>query len=795
MVLSRKYISVLALLLFVFLYSNDFVIAQSATPPPVTRTFTVTGVVPPKVTDYQLELDTDPTGVVTVGQNEEITFKITYGSMLKYPYQMTLEAQWYLGTLVGEGLYTFDVVSYVPGSASQAEGSTVPVVNLTNRTISWNISSFPSETTDQEVTFKLKTPLLRISDGNVEFKVKARIFTSRITIPDEEVSLTYIPSDAYVPTSTPTYTPTPTGLPTQSSTTATPPPISTPTPIPLVADIKLHELDSTSAVLLVTSSKPAKITVYYGTSQYLENSVVDSMLSISKKISLAKLQPNTTYFARVRATDANGLTYITPEFFVFKTPKEPAINEEVSRRYYIGSTGVMLDSAYLTSSKQSFVFPIDTMINIVLPFEDKSPAQVYVKLVNNKVLGLNNFTKNSYHERIRLLETQEGVYSGQFLTSSTQGLYDLMIEKRQIDGDFSIEKLTQLNTVNPMKVKGEAGEPVENARISIDIWNSRTKLYESLPVESIGLTNPVKSETDGTFPFVLPNGKYKVHITSIGYKDVEESFDFSPSEEKYYPQFTMQRAPFSIFDLLRYFYEIVFDAYQHVSHYLDELYASYRFMHMSTIVGIFTLSILSLYLTAHYLTVRVEDLYIFIVKLAKKILHPFVKRTPVFTSFVEDQNGSPIHGVLAIMSPLNSPETKTQKDLTNVFGEFEFAVTDLESDYSLILRKQGYITKKMIVKKSMLTKNNHHIVLEEEVTHMEGIADTFIYAILSGIVRTFADSLLLFVIVIHTIYIVKFGILYDVPILLITLLNVVIYFELLWKSFCRRNHASERRER
>ncbi len=791
MVISKKYASVLVLLLFVFLYPKYYVMAQSATPPPVTRTFTVNGIVPPKVTDYQLEFDTDPTSVVTVGQNEEITFTITYGSMLKYPYQMTVQAEWYLGTLVGEGLYTFDVVSYVPGSASQAEGSTVPVVNLTNRTITWDISSFPSETTDREVTFKLKTPLLRISDGNVEFKVKARIYTSRITIPDEEVTITYIPSDEYVPTSTPTFTPTPTGLPSQPGTIATSTPTKSPTPTPtsLIADLKLLELDSTSAVLLVTSSKPAKIIVYYGTSQYLENSVIDQKFTVSKKIPLTKLQPNTQYFVRVRATDSSGLTYITPEFFVFKTPKESAISEEVSRRYYIGSPGVILDSAYLTDSKQPFVFPIDTVINIVLPFEDKSPAQVYVKLANNKVLGLNNFTKNTYHERIRLLETQEGVYSGQFMTSSTQGLYDLMIEKRQIDGDFSIERLTQLNAVNPMTIKNEKGEPIENARISIDIWNSRTKLYESLPVESIGLTNPVKSESDGTLPFVLPSGKYMVRITSIGYRDVEESFDFLPNEGKYYPQFILQSAPFSILDAFRYFFEISIDSYQHVSHYLDELYGSYRFMHMTTFTGMFMLSIISLYLTAHYLAVRVEDVYIFVVKLAKRLMHPFTRQGMVFASFVESQNGMPIHGVLAIISPVDSTESKTQKDLTNIFGEFELALNDIDTDHTLTLCKDGYITKKVVIKKSMLAKSNHHIVLEEEVSHLEGRVHRFVHTILSGIIRTFADSLLLFVIVIHVIYIAKFGILYDIPILLITLVNVIIYFELLLKNFGRLKNA------
>lgn len=791
MTLSKKHVFVWGLFVSVFLCTQNLIFAQMPTPTPIIRDLVVEVFVPPKVTDYQLEFDTDPSGVVTVGQNEEITFSITYGSHLKYAAPMTIQAEWYLGTLVGEELYTFDVVSYVPGSASAAEGSTVPVINLSNRTITWDITSFPSQTTDKVVTFKLKTPVLRIADSDVEFKVKARLYTPQITLPDEELLLTYIPSGEYYPTATPTFTPTPTAASSPASTTATPTltiaPTSTPQPQPLISDIALFELYSTSATLLITSSRPAKITVYYDISQYLENTVVDTNFTTSRKMTLTKLLPDTQYFVRVRAVDASGVSYITPEFFVFKTPKESAITEEVGRRYYIGSSGVILDSAHYKSLKQPFVFPVNTVVDIVLPFEDKSPAQVYIKQVNTRVLGLNNFTKNTYHDRVRLLETQEGVYSGQFMTSKTEGLYDLMVEKRQIDGDFSIEKLTQIHAVNPMTIRNEQGRPIENARISVDIYNPKTKLYEDLPVESIGLTNPVKSNSSGTVPFILPSGRYLIQISSIGYKSLEESFEFAPDKGKYYPQFTMQKAPFSILDVFRYLFEIVTDLYQYINHYLDELYASYRFMHITTFAGIFLLSVLSLYLTAHYLTVRVEDIYIFIVKLCKKLTHPFVRQNKVFTSFVENQDGMPVHGVLVVMSPLNDPNAKGQKDLTNVFGEFELAISDASADHTLTLRKDGFVTKKITVTEAMFAENNHHIVLEEDAISEKGKMYRFIHAMLSGIVRTFADSLLLFVIVIHAMYIGRFGVLSDIPLLLITLVNVIIYFELLWKNYNRAN--------
>src|SRR5579872_4676820 len=118
------------------------------------QTISVTGAVPPQASDFQLTATNDT--VNTIAQNHIVTYTITYGSHLDYADHFTLEAYWDKGTIHGAGSATVDPMDYISGSASNAYNSTSPVVDLTNNKISWSISSFPAQTTNQSVTFQLK---------------------------------------------------------------------------------------------------------------------------------------------------------------------------------------------------------------------------------------------------------------------------------------------------------------------------------------------------------------------------------------------------------------------------------------------------------------------------------------------------------------------------------------------------------------------------------------------------------------------------------------------------------------
>jgi len=734
-----------------FYFSPARTSADFVTPTPVAKELKINATVAPHSADFQLEFSSSAKD--TVGSDETITYTITYGSFLAYSTSLTLEAEWSLGTIPAKNLYSFDIVSYMSESASQGYNETVPTIDLAKKKITWKIENFPKNTKDKTVSFKMKTPSRYVTDDNVEFTVKARLSTSQISLPQKEVKLTYTPTSFIAKT---------------LSEFA-------------IIGLEIRELKSTSASLLIRTNQPSTTTIFYGTTLNLEKSITDATFSQQKVITLNNLKPNTTYYLKIKVKNEKGISIITPELFTLTTPSISFFAAIDQDNAIIGAFGTILKSKASMKNDSPILFPKKKSLDIFLPFTGSPPAQVFLKIINSQVLGINNLEPLPFLEKIRLLETEPGVFSGKITAPSTSGNYDLMIETQNLDGNYTLDRLTKLLIAEPLRILSSGQLPIENAHVSFELYNPRLRMFEYFPAETFGSKNPAYSESDGTVDTMLITGRYKVHAASLGYTPKEEVFDFSPLESQSYPTITLAKSPFSLKDNFLYYWEIFSDSFKFFNYNLDKLFSSNRFLQLSFLLGLLIFSILSLFLTAHHLKIKLEDLLVYLEKYWRMFIGNRIPSENLFTGFVESNTGLPVHGVSVVL--MSTDDKKIfYKNITNFLGEFHLPI-EKDKEYNLIIVKKGFETFKKRVSGREPEKNRHLFQLEKKITLPKPKVIEFLLVVAGAFLRLFSDALLFAVIIFHLFYIGKFGITRDLPMFLITLFNIVLYFELVWRDW------------
>ena len=285
----------------------------------------VTASVDPQVTDLPISLVSTTTGS-QFPENTTLSYQITYGTNTVGTIPLTVQAQWSQGTINGSPTPSVDVLNYVIGSATTAYGSTAAVVDSVNRTITWTISSVPGGTTNQTVNFSLKTTSNYTGGNNVSFTVSARIISGSTVTTDKTVTQNYLyssVSSGTTSTTTTTTTSTPTPTPTPSSE------ITPASQLLSFSDISINSLSQSSAEISVTTNNSANVVISYGTSlKSLSQTVASSGYRKQTVLTIPNLYPNTNYYYKVTATDANKNS-VTSDIFALTTAsisKAPEIN-------------------------------------------------------------------------------------------------------------------------------------------------------------------------------------------------------------------------------------------------------------------------------------------------------------------------------------------------------------------------------------------------------------------------------------------------------------------------------------
>lgn len=242
----KRFISVLTILTFLSL----FIVRQNSA---VDHNLYVTAAVEPTVNDFSVAISASEPEGSEIYPTQVITFTLQYSVIPNTGFPMTLVASWEEGLIEGSGSNYVDVYDYVIGSATTANQGAVPVVDLLNKTITWDISRVDYSAVPHEVSFDLQVKssflttnrILVYTNADATFQnavhpqVEYLLYVNPNLTPTPTVTLTPTPTDPVLPTSTPTPsgpTPTdpvfPTSTPTPSGPTPTDPvfPTSTPTP-------------------------------------------------------------------------------------------------------------------------------------------------------------------------------------------------------------------------------------------------------------------------------------------------------------------------------------------------------------------------------------------------------------------------------------------------------------------------------------------------------------------------------------------------------------------------------------
>src|SRR5260221_6482647 len=587
---------------------------------------TVTGTVIPHASDFQLTLSSDTANIVA--QDTVITYTITYGSHLLYADQLTVQAQWYQGTVSGNTSANIDGLSYVSGSGSNAYNNTTPVVDLTNNKITWTISSFPQTTTDKIVSFQLKTTTAYTGSSSVNYPIKVRLITPNYTTSDQAGynSYLYDPSKAQqtqssssnsssntsstAPTSAPATTAQPTTKP-SSPSTATQTTTTSSTTQAHVNSVNVVDLSQNNAQIAITLNKTGNVKVIYGTNPNNLDGIADTAISgNSGLVSMDSLDPQTTYYMQILTTGIDGKT-TKSEIFSVQTAQisdKPEVSKSsivvATDNDVLYSSGLNSQQGQSTSTKLNATptIPISQDTDYTLAFKltkTQNIKTVTMILRNTSVLGLAPFapTPQPLEYSFPVSQKGNGTYSVQITDPTIAGTYDAYIKITDYDGNVTTQKIAEIRSLKPFReYNAQTKKPIEDIRIFIFRQNPDTKKFE--PLSNInGTRNPIYTDIHGEASVQLSKGTYKINTGRIGYKGQDNIvFSIGTTPKDDFPTVYLQPTSITPLSLYVYYHNAFIDWLSTTQAYILSIQASNRFFDLFALTVIFCFVISTFYL-------------------------------------------------------------------------------------------------------------------------------------------------------------------------------------------------------
>lgn len=578
----------------------------------------ITGVVKPKPSDIEFSFSSSVPGGSTLLEEQQVNFTISYRSALMGTESFRIEAGWEEGQLNGGSEYV-DVFDYVLGSATTSDGGTVPVIDLVNRTIVWDIESLvPSEST-HDVLFSLKVKSSLPTDVDISTSVYSQGKIFNTYWPEERIN--YSVEATIEPTSTPTATPTPTAVPTVTSipgptstptagptstpgvaATSTPGPTvtSTATPTPTVSPvplsfkkIEIKEIGAEFVKIYVETSRPTTLDLWYGEEkEKLFEKISKENYKTEHLIEIKDLEVNKRYYFKITIKAEDGEEK-SSDLFVVRTARSEALVKISKDRLMLSASGIPLTRGRV----KEVGFPMEKEILISIRVENPELVRkIMAKFENSQVLGIaSSVMAQPPIKEARLLETLPGVFSGDLLGPKTKGNYRLVLNIEDVYGGFFTEVMPQeLFVSRPIRlVYRESGRPVEGAEVNVLHFDEKQSLFVQM---AEGFSFPVFSDEKGEIDIALPVGLYKFKISSIRHKEEEFLVDLRGGVV-FYPELRLETLP-GWRAVLAYYSHSVRDVWHYISSELDSFFLSHRVRDLSLILTFLISLILALEIVA-----------------------------------------------------------------------------------------------------------------------------------------------------------------------------------------------------
>ncbi len=741
----------------------------------------ITATIDPHISDLPISIASLTPGT-QFSENSTIQYQITYGLSTTPSFPLTIQASWSQGTVQGSPTPSVDILDYVVGSATSAYGGTTPVIDTVNRTITWTINSIPGGTTNQTVNFSLKTNSSYTGTSLVSFDVSAHSASGSTITPDTSLTQNYLYQASLVPTVTP-ITATPTSVP-STSTTTTPTPTNLPTKIPLAfSDISINSISFSSATISVSTTKNTTLTLYYGTSiTSLSKSVKTIIPKTQDLITLNDLTPDTNYFFKIIATDSSGNT-VKSDIFTLKTAKistAPSVN--LNSLIATSNKNILLNPTVTVEKPNGLnyiVVPKSTVFEIQFALDKYALVKTIQAFVKNKnVLGFNTIDENqAYSNFADLVEIQPGIYTGKLKSQPEKGIYELMIRIVDFYGNIKEQKIAEVIVTDKFLIVDKKGDPIENARILLSLYNEKSKVYDVISPEVLQIENPSYSNPDGTVDIVLPIGKYKASVSGIGYNDKTLEFEVGPYALNY-PKIALDSQSFSIANFIRYYSNTFTDAVTASQRFVRVYSISNRFFNFMTsftLLMFVIIALVSFSFKTHIPLLAIP--YFFIFKI--KVLMSKNKKDVVFGKIIDEENKNPVSKANVYI--IDTTKNKILAHLTtNKLGEFyigklnteNFKINVVKKDYlpsenlEYALDKLNNMPIEIKIQKTDIDKTNIVLLFEHYLEDFFGLS---------------LEYLLIITVIFEVYFTFTFGIARTFPYLTITIFNILALILFIYK--------------
>ena len=487
----------------------------------------VTGKVGAKSDDFELEADKSVEEAI---QNQEVGITINFKSNLNYTARpIKIEAEWSLGTIQGSPIPSVEVVNYLANSANSYRGA-VPIIDLINRKITWNISSIEAGS-DNNLYFKLKTNQNYTGANKVitDLKISMVAMETALLVDDLKINYSYYQNNEITPTS----------IPTSGQTTATATPTTVPVVKPIETTIKKIEiigLDPKKMTVMVEGNQEvAGVKIKLGESIGKLNQSITSINGTSlQKIKFDNLKEGTDYYFVVEITGKNG-EIVSSDIYTFSTPE---------RNSGIGANKesvVVLSQEGIVSKDGLMVLPKDLPYTLKIDLKKVEGVKEVKLLVRKKdVLGINSVMAaepNTVENEMSWIEGNG--FECQLKSPKETGYYEVYLRIKDVLGNIVEEKVADLKVLEPVVVTAENGRPIEAAEILIYRFDQNKKIYQKIPSTFQGITNPVVTDFEGKVRIALPKGKYRFEISSLGYITKTVDFDLGIGENEGWPEMVL----------------------------------------------------------------------------------------------------------------------------------------------------------------------------------------------------------------------------------------------------------------
>ena len=738
----------------------------------------ITATVDPKISDLPISLSADTVGS-NFPQDTLLTYTINYGTNTVAPIPLTIQAEWTQGTVGSSPTPSVDIVEYVAGSATNAYGSTAPVINTVNRTITWTINSIPGGTTGQSVSFKLRTVANYTNElTSVSFNTLARSISGATVTPDESVTQTY----KYV------FTGNRGGPGDNLSDYKSDQQTDFGSSFPLLRLVSVKRVTSSEVDLYIETTSKTKKVFYYGASpDKLTNKITFEDFDFEKLISLNHLSPDTNYYFKIVATDVLNNTFKS-DIYTFSTASlSPPLKVNIASIIATSSDNILLnlfgkvqddnDSVGMINFDKlsTIIIPRQTVFTLQFSLGNKASLNTAQGILRKRVLGINSYTyaneKTAGTNYVNLTEVQPGVYTGKIESPQAIGDYDLYVRLVDLNGNILEERIAQLKVTNKFSIyKKGTQDPVENARVLLYIYNNTSKTYEIISPQILSIPNPIYSGNNGQYEFILPFGKYKAEISAIGYKS--QSIEFNIDEKTNYPSVYLEESPLNIADIAVYYSEIISDTIQSASAKIQLLASSNRtfdILTLSSLLIFFWISIFSFSARTHVPVLYIPYFLIFKLKmLINRRHHAFVFGKIVDENFITVSKAN-----VYLINEKNKIYAKLK---TNKLGEFYFE-NKTKHKYEISIMKEGFTPSKF--RGSYSTKEMMFQIKREESFIHKATHIFFVY--FEEIFGTLMEFLVMLNFVFDIFFIYTFGFLRILPFLILSIISFILILVFIYK--------------